>query len=146
MKHVYAPTYLAIKTAQVLETAVLEGRDFVEAQVKLASTANAAYDRIRAAATQLPVTAGLTTKEAMVVRVVDVALSIHDTHLDTGAKVAAAPDALAAVLQKLATAVFVDEVLTEQMCMLEGETKVAAAQCQLLGREYVMSLIAELLG
>lgn len=145
MTHVYAPTYQAVKTAQVLESRALEGDAFVEAQIKLATVSFDAYERIRLAAAQLPAPTELTTKEAMVVRVAELALAMYDDHADTGAKVAALPDYLAHVLQKLASAVFVDEMLLEQLPTLEGETKLAAEQCCALGREYIMTLIGEIL-
>lgn len=145
MINVYAPTYRAVKTAQVLENSALEGREYVDAQVKLARVAFAAYDTLRTAASSMPLASGLSQKEAMVANVLSLAVSLHDAHVDTGAKVAAAPDTLASVIQKLATAVFVDEVLMDQLNMLEGESKVAAEQCQQLGREYILSLIGEIL-
>lgn len=145
MTHVYSPTFQAVKTAQVLENAALEGQAFVEAQIKLASDAHDAYERIRRAARDCPEGAGLAVKEAMVVGVCKVALDLHDAHAAAGSKIAALPDYLADVLQKLAAAVFVDEVLGEQLTMLEGETKLSAEQCRLLGREYIMTLIGEIL-
>ncbi len=145
MINVYAPTYRAVKTAQVLENSALEGRDYVDAQVKLAHTAFDAYGALRDAAMSMPKTAGLSQKEAMVANLASLALSLHEVHVDTGSKTAASPDHVAAVIQKLATAVFVDEVLMEQLAMLEGDTKVAAEQCQMLGREYILSLLGEIL-
>lgn len=145
MTHVYAPTYQAIKTAQVLENSALEGAEFVTTQVKLAVIADSAYDRLRAVAVQYAIPAGLTAKEAAAAQMVSVALALHETHCDTGSKIAALPEYLAEVLQKLAAAVLVDEVLTEQLPMLEGETKIAAERCQLLGREYAMMLVGEIL-
>lgn len=145
MTHVYAPTYQAVKMAQVLENPTLEGEAFVEAQMKLAAVSFDAYERVRLAASQLPVPAELTTKEAMVVRVAELALAMYDDHADTGAKVAAVPEYVAHVLQKLASAVFVDEMLLEQLPSLEGDTKLAAEQCRALGREYIVTLFGEIL-
>lgn len=145
MTHVYAPVYQAVKVAQILENTEFEGDDFAQAQVKMAATAHQAYERLRGAARVLPAAAGLSTKEAMVVSVADVVLSLHETHADTGSKIAALPDYLAALLTKLSAAVMVDEILLEQLPMLEGESKIAAEQCQLLGREYIMSMIGEIL-
>jgi hypothetical protein len=142
---VYAPTFQAVKTAQVLVNHAFEGPAFVEAQVKLAEVAFGAYERIRAAAAKMPADGDLSSKEAMAVNVVRVALSLHDAHVDTGSKVAALPDYLASVLQKLASAVLVDEVLLEQLPTLEGETKLAAESCRALGREYIMTLVGEIL-
>lgn len=144
MTHVYSPTYQAVKTAQVLERAELEGPAFFDAQVKLASGANDAYERLRLVARQ-HAASDLPVKEAMAVSMAKVALDLHDAHAATGSKIAALPDYLAELLQKLAAAVFVDEVLGEQLAMLEGDTKVAAEQCRLLGREYAMTLIGEIL-
>lgn len=145
MKHIYAPTFQAVKTAHVLEDAVLDGAEFVEAQVKLACMADTAYERIQRAAQHLPTPAGYTTKEAAAIRFVDAAMQLFETHLDTGVKVAADPQRIAGVINKLASAVMVDEVITEQLPMLEGATKVAAEECRRLGREFVMSLLGELL-
>ena len=145
MINVYVPTYKAVKTAQVLESSALEGRDHVDAQVKLAQVALDAYDTLRNAASSMPLATGLSKKEAMVANVTSLAISLHESHADTGSKTAAAPDYLAAVIQKLATAVFVDEVLMEQLSMLEGDSKVAAENCQTLGREYILTLLGEIL-
>lgn len=145
MLHLYAPTYRAVKTAQALERSAVEGPAFLDAQVKLAQTAFAAYDTLRDAATALPPPAELSGKEAQVAKIAHLTLALHEAHVDTGTKTAASPDHLAQVIQKLATAVFVDEVLMEQLGMLEGDTKLAAEQCQRLGREYILTLLGEIL-
>lgn len=145
MSHMYAPIYQAVKTAQILENTDLEGSDFVQAQTKLAGVAYEAYERLRAAARGVRAGDGLAQKEAMVAGIADVVVSMHEAHVDTGSKVAATPDHLALVLQKLAAAVMVDEVLLEQLPMLEGTSKTSAEACQLLGREYILSLIGEVL-
>ena len=145
MTHVYAPTYQAVKTAQILERADLEGDDFTQAQVKLAVTSHQAYERLRAAARGVRAGDGMGVKEAMVVGVADVVLSLHEAHVDTGTKTAAAPEKLAELLPKIAAAVMVDEVLLAQLPMLEGGSKMAAEHCQVLGREYIMSMIGEIL-
>lgn len=143
--NVYASTYRAVKTATVLDNADLTGREYVDTQVKLAHVAYEAYDRLRAAAQARTGTAAHRQKEAMAAAFVELALQLHTTHTDTGSKVAAHPDHLAPLLPKLAAAVVVDELLLEQLPTLEGGTKRAALQCQLLGREYAMSLIGEIL-
>ncbi len=145
MKNVYVPAYQAVKTAHVLANSALEGRDYVDAQIKLAEVANDAYELIRTAAMSLPLDPMLTAKEAMATRVAALALNLYETHTDLGSKIATHPDYLAEILEKLATAVIVDEVLSEQLPMLEGETKLAAQQCQYLGREFAMSLVGEIL-
>lgn len=145
MTHVYAPVYQAVKTAQILENSLFEDVDFARAQVKLASLADEAYGRVRAAARGTRAGEGLAKKEAMAVGVADVVMSLYATHADTGTKVAALPSHVALILQKVAAAVLVDEVILEQLPMLEGSSKTAAEQCQLLGREYIMSLIGEVL-
>lgn len=145
MTHVYAPTYQAVKTAQVLENADLEGADFLQAQFKLAGIAHEAFQRLRVEAFRQVQVDGEATKEAMVVGILDTVLALHEAHVDTGAKTAAQPEHLAEVLTKLAAAIMVDEVLISQMSMLEGTSKTAAEACQFLGREYVMSLIGEVL-
>ena len=145
MTHVYAPTYQAVKTAQILDAHPLEGVAFVEAQVKLAEVAYDAYERIRTAASRFPAPDGLPDNEAMSVRVAQVAMALYQDHVDTGSKVAATPNHLAYVLPKLAAAVLVDEMLLQQLPMLEGDTKAAAEQNQALGREYIMTLVGEIL-
>ena len=145
MTHVYAPTYQAVKVAQILENSSLEGDDFTQAQVKLARVADDAFQRLRVAAFQQVHVNGQATKEAMVVGVLDTVMTLHEAHVDSGAKLAASPDHLAELLTKLAAAVMVDEVLLEQLPMLEGGSKTSAEACQLLGREYIMSLIGEVL-
>lgn len=145
MTHVYAPVYQAVKTAQILDDADLDGADFVQAQMKLAVLAHDAYERMRTASRGTRASDGLGAKEAMVVGVVETALALHEAHGDSGAKTAALPEHLADVVAKLAAAVMVDEVLLEQLPMLEGTSKLAAESAQLLGREYIMSLIGEVL-
>jgi hypothetical protein len=139
--HVYAPTYRAVKTAAVLSNDDFPEHELVEAQYKLATLANEAYERLRSAARR----GGGDTKQAAALGFADVALQLHVAHTDTGAKTAAPPEHLAQVLFKLAAAVIVDEALLEQLPMLEGESKHAALRCQSLGREYAMSLIGEIL-
>lgn len=145
MTHVYASTYQAVKTAALLDAQPLEGDDLLDAQIKIAGTAYDAYERLREVSRGTRAADGLAQKEAMAVGVVDTVMQLHAAHADFGAKTAASPDHLADLLPKIAAAVFVDEVLLEQLPMLEGESKLAAERCQLLGREYIMSLIGEVL-
>ena len=145
MTHVYASTYQAVKTAQILERADLQGDAFAQAQVKLADTANTAFQRLRVEAFKQASARGSVTKEAVAGEMLATVMALHEAHQDTGSKIAALPDYLAELLTKLAAAFMVDEVLLEQLPMLEGDTKISAEHCQLLGREYAMSLIGEVL-
>jgi hypothetical protein len=72
-------------------------------------------------------------------------IQVRDSHRITGEKLAASPEATAELLQKLATAEFVDGVLAEQLEKLSGDDYVAARKVQLLGREYAVNLMRGLL-
>jgi hypothetical protein len=68
-------------------------------------------------------------------------MSLRGAHRVTGEKMAAAPEDTAALLQKLATAEYVDDLLEEQLEKLSGEEYDAARRVQLLGREYAVNLM-----
>jgi argininosuccinate lyase len=72
-------------------------------------------------------------------------LSFRTAHQVTGEKLAASPDATADLLQKLATAEYVDGVLEESFSKLSGDEYAAARAVQLLGREYAVQLMRGLL-
>lgn len=66
---------------------------------------------------------------------------MRESHRITGEKLAASPDTVAELLQKLATAEYVDEMLSGQLEKLSGEEYDATRAVQLLGREYAVQLM-----
>lgn len=72
-------------------------------------------------------------------------MALRDAHRITGEKLAASPEVVATLLQKLATASFVDTQLTVQMSKLAGEELESARSVQLLGREYAVHLMRGIL-
>jgi len=68
-------------------------------------------------------------------------MSLRVAHRSTGEKMAAAPEETAVLLQKLATAEYVDDLLEKQLEKLSGDEYDAARQVQLLGREYAVNLM-----
>ena len=72
-------------------------------------------------------------------------LSYMNSHRITGEKLAASPEVTAELLQKLATAEFVDDVLAAQLEKLSGDEYYATRDVQLLGREYAVNLMRGLL-
>jgi hypothetical protein len=70
-----------------------------------------------------------------------VLVDLRESHRRTGEKLAASPEQTAEFLQKLATAVYVDDVLSTQVTKLSGEAQLAARRVQLLGREYAVNLM-----
>ena len=103
-----------------------------QAQVALAGTCNALFTRVkRATESAAPVASTL--------------LAMQDAHRATGEKVAASPETQAEFLEKLATAVYVDDVLSEQLTKLSGEASDRVREVQLLGREYAVQLMRGLL-
>lgn len=72
--------------------------------------------------------------------------SLRDAHRLTGEKLAASPDVTAELLQNLATASFVDDVLQEQLEKASSDDEYASVRSvQLLGREYAINLMRGLL-
>jgi hypothetical protein len=65
----------------------------------------------------------------------------REAHRTTGEKFAAAAEETAELLQKLATATYVDEVLDAKLEKLSGDEYDAARRVQLLGREYAVNLM-----
>jgi len=68
-------------------------------------------------------------------------MGMRDSARITGEKLAAAPEVTAELLQKLATAEYVDDLLEEQLEKLSGAEYDAARAVQLLGREYAVHLM-----
>jgi hypothetical protein len=77
--------------------------------------------------------------------VADFLLGVRESHLATGVKTASSPDVVADTLTKLATALYLDDVLTESIAKSTGATKAASVSARLLGREYAVSLMRNLL-
>jgi hypothetical protein len=71
--------------------------------------------------------------------------AMRNAHRITGEKLAASPEVTAEFIQKLATAVYVDDVLTAQLEKLSGDEYYATRDVQLLGREYAVNLMRGLL-
>jgi hypothetical protein len=74
-------------------------------------------------------------------KVTEYMFALRNAHRDTGEKHAAAPEETAGIIQKLAAAVFVDEILSEQLEKLSGDEYYRARDVQLLGREYAVNLM-----
>jgi hypothetical protein len=72
-------------------------------------------------------------------------MSFRESHQRTGEKLAAAPETTAELLQKLATAEYVDTLLEEQLTKVSGDEYPAVRAVQLLGREYAVQLMRGLL-
>jgi hypothetical protein len=77
--------------------------------------------------------------------VVPAIFKMRDAHRITGEKIASSPEVTAELLQKLAVAEYVDEILVGQLEKLSGEEYDAARAVQLLGREYAVQLMRGLL-
>lgn len=77
--------------------------------------------------------------------VVQQLMTFREAHRTTGEKLAAAPEAVAELLEKLATAVYVDNLLAGQLEKLAGKEYDDARNVQLLGREYAINLMRGLL-
>lgn len=68
-------------------------------------------------------------------------LVLRDSARGVGEKFAASPDVTAELLQKLATAAYVDDLLEAQLEKLSGETYDLTRHVQMLGREYAVTLM-----
>lgn len=68
-------------------------------------------------------------------------LELRDSARSIGEKVASDAAVVGEFMQKLATAAFVDQVLTAQLEKLSGDEYDAARRVQLLGREYAVNLM-----
>lgn len=68
-------------------------------------------------------------------------MALRDTARGIGEKLASDPKVPAEFLQKLATAAYVDDVLSAQLEKLSGAEYDAARAVQLLGREYAVHLM-----
>ncbi len=72
---------------------------------------------------------------------VKAALDLREQHVRSGEKVAAASDAAAEFVGKLASADFVDGVLSAELSKTAGDDAMNARATQLLGREYAVHLL-----
>ena len=72
-------------------------------------------------------------------------MSFRNSHRTVGEKLAASPEVAADLIQKLATAEFVDNTITEELEKLSGDAYYAMRDVQLLGREYAVNLMRGLL-
>lgn len=67
--------------------------------------------------------------------------ALRSAHKATGEKLAADPSMTAELIDKLATAAYVDDVLTAQLEKLAGDEYASVRRVQLLGREYAVHLM-----
>lgn len=72
-------------------------------------------------------------------------MTFRSAHRTTGEKIAASPEVAASLLQKLAVAEYVDNLLDSQLEKLSGDAYDEARAVQLLGREYAVHLMRGLL-
>lgn len=68
-------------------------------------------------------------------------MAMRASHRVTGEKIAASPETTADLLQKLATAEYVDDMLEKQLEKLSGDAHGQARAVQMLGREYTVELM-----
>jgi hypothetical protein len=147
MNPAYADLWAALKMGASLEKwASAEDREVAtRSQVENAKLCDSVIERaLKVASEQFPQRT-LLGKEAGVAAMTQLVLSLRDTHAATGEKLAAAPEAVADGLIKLATAVFTDLVISEQLTKLSGDEAQKARMTQLLGREYMVEAIRSLL-
>jgi len=111
------------------------------AMLRQAELCDGLFVHVQKLASELPVSKDLPCKEAAVAQMLSFALSIRETHEATGEKLAASPEEITDSLAKLATAVFVDQVLGDQMGKMAGAERDATRAVQLLGREYAVHLM-----
>lgn len=132
-----------LRAVQVLEKlASADDVDLSEtAQIKLAETCDGLFEQIKTASSELTVSTDLPRKEAAAVQVVDYLLSLTSSRQAAGQKTANTLEDITQLSSKLATAVFLDGVLTEQLTKLSGQDANAARMVQLLGREYAVGLM-----
>lgn len=145
------PAYVELWTALKADADLEKIASIADAEAAAISTHECAKlcDRIvncalKLAQEQFP-QVDLRGKEASMTSMVKLALSLRDTHAATGEKLAASNDDVAANLQKLACAVYADEVLSEQLTKLAGNDFAKARLTQLLGREYMVDVMRHLL-
>lgn len=127
----YPTFYRELAYITAMEKLAMSEEDTVrdEAQTLLASSCNNLFNALQ--------------KEASVSSksIPAVVMSLRETHKSTGEKVASAPEQTAELLQKLATAVYVDGVLCDQLNKTAQEPDNSTRMVQLLGREYAVNLI-----
>jgi len=119
----------------------LEPEDQVEAQERIAAACDELFTSLVSAAA-IPTGASPTEKAAGVMTFV---LEMRNTLSSSGQKTAASPELALESAVKLATAIYVDEVVSGQLPNLAGEAKVSALRTRLLGREFAVSLLSNLL-
>lgn len=78
-------------------------------------------------------------------QVIDFVLTLRDSHVEVGEKVATDTTLVSESIMKLATAVYLDDVISQTLPTLQGEAKEAALTTRLLGREYAVTLMRNLL-
>jgi hypothetical protein len=106
------------------------------ATIKHAEMCDSLYEVVRLSSTRMN-----PEESEESVRIASVIMLFRDDHRITGEKLAASPEVAAALLEKLATAGYVDNILTLQLEKLSGAEYDAARNVQLLGREYAVHLM-----
>jgi hypothetical protein len=109
------------------------------AQTNSATVASELFTQVKQAAERLP---GPNTIGVKVARLM---VDMRNAHRATGEKLAVDISVHADMLQKLATALFVDDVIEAEITKLAGDEQVNARNIQLLGREYAVHLMDGLL-
>lgn len=127
----YPTFYREISYITALEKLAMSEDDAVtkDAQALLANACDSLYNKLqkeaRLASSSIPA----------------VVMSLREAHKSTGEKIAAAPEQTAELLEKLATAVYVDSVLDEQLEKTALRPDGSTRMVQLLGREYAVNLV-----
>lgn len=139
----YTEILTELRVGQSLEKVASCNDDELAANAMLrqAELCDGLFVHVRKLAAELPVSADLPRKEASVSQMLSFMLSLRETHEATGEKLASEPTAITDVLVKFATAVFVDQVLEEQLDKMAGAERDATRAVQLLGREYAVHLM-----
>ena len=144
MNPFYVPVWSALDGVARLEKVAhaTEGRDAAECQFKLAAECSRLYDFVRGQAVSANPRGS--DPAGVALSVTKFAAALAFTKHCLGEKTAAVDD-IRDILLKLATAAFVDTVLEGANASLTGVEKVAGLRVQLLGREYAVELMRELL-
>jgi hypothetical protein len=144
MNPLYAEVLGELAQSSALEKlAEQDERDLsICAQMEQAELCDQFFDRVQKCAHEHFPETVLPRKEAAVIEMARCMISLRDTHASTGVKLAASFDETAALVQKLAVATFVDQVLAEE---LEKTADEAIREVQRLGREYAVTLMRGLL-
>ncbi len=145
MNPVYPEVIRDLLIASAFDKLAVEASDKVmsaAAQQALSESCDSLYTRIRNKAASY-VETGLDPKEASAAAVVRLTLELRDTRESTGEKLASDDNEVADLAGKLVTAVYLDELFTEE---LVKQASPVTRQQQLLGREYIIELVRGLLG